>query len=80
MYGKIQKWGNSQAIRLPKTVLEEAALYENDNVEIKVQEGSIVITPTNRRHKTLKERIAGYDGKYPSNEWDTGKPKGKEVW
>jgi antitoxin MazE len=77
MYTKIQKWGNSQAVRLPKAILEMAKLKENDKVELKVHEGTVIITPVNR-HKTLQERIAEYEGDYQCTEWDTGNPVGKE--
>ncbi|AGL00002.1 AbrB/MazE/SpoVT family DNA-binding domain-containing protein [Desulfoscipio gibsoniae] len=73
MYGTIQKWGNSQAIRLPKAILEMAKLNENDKVEIKVQDGNLIISPV-KKHKTLQERIAEYNGDYKCSEWDTGKP------
>lgn len=79
MYTTIQKWGNSQAIRLPKALLEEAKLKNNDKVEIRVENGNLVIIPV-KKHQTLEERIAEYQGDYRCNEWDTGKPVGKEVW
>lgn len=78
MYTTIQKWGNSQAIRLPKAILEMAQLNEDDKVEIKVQDGNVVIIPV-KKHLSLQERIAGYNGDYQCSEWDTGKPEGKEV-
>ena len=80
MYTTIQKWGNSQAIRLPKGILEVAALHENDKVEIKAENGCIIIRHANKKHKTLEERLAGYNGDCTSAEWDTGSPNGKEVW
>ena len=79
MYATIQKWGNSQAIRLPKGILEVADLRENDKVEINTGKDCIVIRRANRRHKTLEERLAGFEGEYKCNEWDTGKPQGSEV-
>jgi antitoxin MazE len=79
MYTTIQKWGNSQAVRLPKDILEEANLQENDKVQIKVQDGNVIIIPDKKR-KTLKERIAEFKGDYECNEWNTGKPSGNEVW
>ena len=75
MYTTIQKWGNSQAVRLPKDILEEANLQENDKVQIKVQDGNVIIIPDKKR-KTLKERIAEFKGDYECNEWNTGKPSG----
>lgn len=80
MYTTIQKWGNSQAIRLPKGLLEVASLHENDKVEIKAENDCIIIRRANKKHKTLEERLAGFSGDYRCTEWDTGKPQGKEVW
>lgn len=80
MYATIQKWGNSQAVRLPKGLLEDAAMRENDRVEIKAENGCIIISHVNKKHKTIKERLAGYNGDYTGKEWDTGAPQGKEVW
>ncbi len=79
MYATIQKWGNSQAVRLPKAVLEKASLKENDRVEIRVEEGKLVLIPV-KKHITLKERVSEYKGEYCCCEWDTGTPSGKEVF
>ncbi len=79
MYTSIQKWGNSQAVRLPKPVLEIAGLNENDKVEIKVQDGYLIILPV-KKHKKLEERLAEYEGDYQCSEWETGEPTGKEVF
>ena len=79
MYTTIQRWGNSQAVRLPKPLLEKAKLGNNDRVEIRVENGNLIIVPA-KKHKTLKERIAEYSGDYRCSEWDTGEPMGKEVW
>ena len=34
MYATIQRWGNSHGIRLPKVLLDELGIRENDRVEI----------------------------------------------
>ena len=78
MYTTIQKWGNSNAIRIPKTILEMAELSENDKVELKVQDGNITILPV-KKHISLAERIADYEEEYKCEEWDVGTPQGKEV-
>jgi len=78
MLGKVQKWGNSQAVRLPKAILDEIGLRENDEVEIKAEYGRVTILPV-RRIKPLEERIAEYQGEYRCGEWDTGAPRGDEV-
>jgi len=79
MYATIQKWGNSHAIRLPKRILEMAALQENEQVEIKTENDQIIIKRVGKRHKTLEERLIGYVGEDMCAEWQTGKPQGKEV-
>jgi antitoxin MazE len=45
MIAKIQKWGNSQGVRVPMTVLKEASLSIGENVDIIVNKGKIVVTP-----------------------------------
>jgi len=37
-----QKWGNSLAIRVPKSVAQQVGLKEQDDLEIEVQDGNVV--------------------------------------
>ena len=83
MMTTIQKWGNSQGVRLPKTILDVLSLQENDPVEITADNNSIIIKKTTRKRRakmSLEERFKNYSGNYQCTEWDTGKPVGKEVW
>ena len=83
MITTIQKWGNSQGVRLPKTILDILFLQENDSVEIVAENNTIIIRkPARKRRakKSLEERFKNYTGDYKCAEWDTGKPVGKEVW
>jgi len=79
---KIQKWGNSQGIRFPKSVMEEAEIAVGDEVEVKVRRGEIVVKPLRRvrgRYR-LKDLVARMPADYVPTEEDWGKPVGKEVW
>ncbi|MDR2569197.1 MAG: AbrB/MazE/SpoVT family DNA-binding domain-containing protein [Oscillospiraceae bacterium] len=79
----VQKWGNSQGVRLPKVILEELFIKENDRVDIIVNDNSIVIKKATRKRrakKSLEERFENYNGDYKCSEYDWGKPTGKEVW
>lgn len=79
----IQKWGNSHAIRIPKPILELLFLKENDTVELKADNNSIVVTKANRKRRSkisLEERFKGYSGSYVCSECNSGKPVGNEVW
>lgn len=76
----IQKWGNSQGIRIPKFILEQINLDTNSDVSIMVKGDSIIIKKANRKHITLAERFSDYNGEIPSVEYDWGEPQGKEIW
>jgi antitoxin MazE len=45
---KVQKWGNSLAIRIPKAFAEEAELREGSSVEISVESGRIILAPAGK--------------------------------
>ena len=72
MQTQVKAWGNSQGIRLPKDILQEANVEINDMLEVKVSDGMIMLVKT-FRHQKLEERAE--NGEY---EWD--KPEGREVW
>lgn len=78
MRAKIQKWGNSLAVRIPKPVALEVGLRADADIEMSVQEGSLVLAPT-RRQYTLDELVAGITRKNRHEEVDFGPPVGREV-
>ena len=80
MYASIQKWGNSNAVRLPKAVLEAVRLRENDKIEIITQENQIILLPAKRQRLTLEEIFKDWDGEYICAEVDTGFPVGTELF
>jgi antitoxin MazE len=82
MVTKIQKWGNSQGLRLSRHVLEEANLSTGDNVSVTVKNGTIVITPVKITHGryNLEELVSHITEEHQAGEIDWGKPVGKEVW
>ena len=78
---QVTKWGNSLAIRIPKTVATEAGFSEGDRIEFNVQKnGRITLQRTKRRRFTLEELIASIDPDNCHGETDWGPPVGKEVW
>lgn len=79
MLTKIQKWGNSNALRIPKSILETASIKENDRVEITAENDIITIKKAARKYKNLDELFEGYNGAYQCRETDTGAPVGNEV-
>lgn len=49
MSAKIQKWGNSLGIRIPKSIIEKANLNKNSEVEIENKNGAIIIFPRQKK-------------------------------
>lgn len=76
----IQKWGNSQGIRIPKFILEQIDLDTNSDVSISVENDSIIIKKAAKKHIPLSERFADYTGEAQSGEYDWGEPQGGEIW
>lgn len=79
MRAKIQKWGNSLALRIPKSVAARSELAEGTEVELSVVDGKLVIAPA-ERELTLDEML---DLVTPENQHgllDWGPPMGNEVW
>ena len=82
MVTKIQKWGNSQGLRLAKQVLEDVGISIGDDVDVTSREGMIVIAPVRRVRgkQSLQELVSRIPKRYKTREIDWGKPVGKEVW
>ena len=75
-----QKWGNSLAIRVPKSVAVQVGLKAKDDLEIEVQEGNVVLKPHVRRVYRLDDLVRRITPKNVHHEIDSGAPIGQEVW
>lgn len=75
----IQKWGNSQGIRIPKHILKATGWKENEELIIMAENNRIIIEPL-RNRKNIVELFERYDGEYEYQEIDWGDPSGEEVW
>ena len=82
MVTKVQKWGNSQGLRLAKQVLEEARISVGDFVDVATRDGVILISPVRRVRgkQSLQELLSRIPKNYKAREVDWGKPIGREVW
>ena len=80
MRSKIQQWGNSLALRIPKPFAEEAGLSRHAEIDLSLQDGKIVIFPVEDPEPTLEALLAGVTEENLHSEVDTGPPVGKEVW
>ena len=80
MQTKIQKWGNSLALRIPKPFAQEIGLDQNSVVEVSLTEGNLVLTPVVAPQYTLEELLAQVTEANLHSEVETGSAMGKEVW
>ena len=77
---QVQKWGNSLALRIPKSFAEEAGLRANTAVELSLVAGALVVQPAAPQPPTLQELLRGVTDENLPGEWQTGPAAGKEVW
>lgn len=80
MLTKVQKWGNSLALRIPKAFARDAQLENDSLVEITIVEGQIIITPVEAPSWTLEQLLAGINKKNIHREIETGSAVGNEIW
>jgi antitoxin MazE len=80
MKTRVQKWGNSLALRIPKSFAEEARLRENAPVELLLVDGKIVIQSVADEPLKLDDLLRGVTDQNLHDEWKTGPATGKEVW
>lgn len=80
---RIQKWENSDGIRIPSCILKSLNLKTNDKVNLIQENDKIIISQPQKKHKTLEERFEEFE-KLDNNEkgiaesYDWGKDLGKE--
>jgi len=82
MQTKIQKWGNSQGLRLAKNLLEDARLEVGDEVDVSIRDGVIVVASLKKIHGRyrIEDLVAKIPKDYHADEVDWGEPVGKEEW
>ena len=82
MITKIQKWGNSQGLRLSKDLLSDAGIEVGDSVDVSLRDGTLVVTPVRRVRGRLDlgQLVSAIPAGYTPDELDWGPPAGREVW
>lgn len=82
MITRVQKWGNSQGVRLSKELLSDVEIRVGESVDIAVREGTLIVTPLRRVRggHNLRELVSRIPKDYRTEELDWGLPVGKEVW
>lgn len=80
MEAKLQKWGNSDGIRIPSNILKSLNLKTNDKVEIRCDNDKIIISKLKKKKISLEERFAKYKGDNYAKDFEWDEARGKELW
>jgi antitoxin MazE len=83
MITKVQKWGNSQGVRIPKNLLNNTHIQIGEEVELAIRDGKIIIESTNRIHGrySIEELAKQMPEGYNPTEESWGDSVGKEeIW
>ena len=80
MEARLQKWGNSDGIRIPSSILKSLNLKTNDLVELKQVDDTIVISKSKDKKIILAERFEQYNGENLSKDFIWDESEGNEIW
>ena len=78
MKTRVQRWGNSLAVRIPKPFATEAGLHPNDEVVLTLQDGHLVLIPLSQRAYSLEALVAAITDENRHPETDFGADVGNE--
>jgi antitoxin MazE len=80
MRATVKKWGNSAAVRIPAGVMHATHLDLDEVVEVREEEGRIIIEPVRKKAYELCDLLKGITQKNQHQAVDFGPAVGKEVW
>ena len=80
MRTKIQKWGNSLALRIPRSFAEEAGVATGSEVDLTIRNGNLVLKPSKPRKYRLKDLLRKVTDENRHVELETCDAVGREVW
>jgi antitoxin MazE len=80
MRSRVHKWGNSLAVRIPKSFADEVGLRNESSIEVSVVNEKLVIAPVVEPKVTLKQLLAQITEDNLHHEVDTGPALGSEAW
>ena len=76
----VKKWGNSASVRIPAAVLASAKLALDDIVDIREENGRVIIEPVPVQEYDLEEMVARIKPAHLHGEISFGQPVGREIW
>ena len=80
MKTRIQKWGNSLALRIPAAFARSLGLEQDSHVELTMTKSQLVIAPVRKPKPKLAELLDRITPANVHREIDAGQPQGRESW
>jgi len=80
MKSKVQMWGNSLALRIPKPFAAEVGLEKNTPVDLSMVDGKLIITKSKTSYPKLEDLLSEITPENIHREIDVGGPVGNEAW
>ena len=80
MQTRIQRWGNSLGLRIPRAFAEEAGVGAGSQVDLSIKDGDLVVKPARRRRYQLNDLLRKITARNLHAEVDTNGAVGREVW
>ena len=80
MRARVRKWGNSLAVRIPRSFAEQAGLRENGPIDVSLADGKVLIESVTAPDLTLDELLARITDANLHTEADLGPAVGNEEW
>lgn len=80
MQTKIQKWGNSLGLRIPRSLAAEAQVEEGATVDLSVENGRLLVRPLRVRKYALSVLLRKVSPRTLHGEVSTGRAVGREAW
>lgn len=77
---RIQKWGNSDGIRIPSSILKSLNIKTNDILNIEQEDDKIVISIPKKKKISLADKFKTYKGKNLAKDFSWDESVGKEIW
>jgi antitoxin MazE len=76
---RVQKWGNSLAIRIPKVYADEMNVNQGTLLRINMKDNNLILEPTQKKKK-LEALLAKVTDENIHDEIETGNGVGNEAW
>ena len=77
---RVQKWGNSLALRIPAAFARETGIGSGAEIDLTLDDGRLIITPAPASPYSLAELLDGVTEDNRHDAVDTGDPRGRESW